>query len=300
MAKLDGAQAAFSLDVDQLRKTYCGSQPGLPTDVVSRKIWAAIIRYRRTGPTSEEEDIHQSAYAAVLAKFAKIVTRFAASGREPTKGNFEAWLTICIRHLVVDTMRRQPPRLSSLEEFGETEWPAQLSDPVRQMRMHVLFATACEGLTPIERDVVEKRLAEREKPAALAAQYGLTVTQIYKMLYEAKLKLRNELIRVIAEEKLAREPALRLRYDAPIAHRCTLKHQCYFYRDPCPLASSADAVDAAHGSLAVEDLGAREKEAADLVRNLLDEWNLPPALNRCYWAATDGRGKTAPVPRISS
>jgi RNA polymerase sigma factor (sigma-70 family) len=289
------AQAEFALDVDTLRVEYFGSQQRLPTDIISRKIWMTIIRYRSGNAISGEQDIHQSAYVMLLTNFAKIVTKFAESGREPTKSNFEAWLTICIRHLVVDTMRRLPSHERSLEEFGEIEWPAPPSDPVRQMRMHLLFSAACDGLTPIERDVIEKRLADGDKPAALAALYGLKVAQIYKLLYQAKLKLRNEMVRTIVEDKLDQKPELRARYKALVEHRCTLKHQCYFYRDPCPLASPAAGLVAAHGGFSDGDLGDREREATDLVRDLLDEWNLPPILDRCYWAATDGGSKTAPT-----
>lgn len=178
----------FSLEIDDLRQTYCEPVAGCPEGVISRKIWLSLARFRGGVQKEDEKDIHQTTYAAVLENLNKIVTRFVASGRDPSQRNFEAWLTTCINHLVVDGLRRQPRHAVSIEESEGFHWPAPETDPQRQMQMHVLFSTACESLTPLERDLIEKRLADRQKPASLAAEHGLSPRQVHKLLYETKLR----------------------------------------------------------------------------------------------------------------
>jgi len=291
-ASLSGSE--FALDLAQLRSTYFDSLSGAPAGVVSRKTWAEIIRFGRKRLKQDEQDLHQSVYAAVLEKFPKIVTEFAKSGREGTKSNFEAWLTVCIRNLVIDSLRRLPAPNASIDDPDVAEIPEPpRADPESQLRMHLLFERACEALPAIQREIVEKRLGDRQKPAALAAQYGLPVAQVYKLIYESKLRLRNEIIRLIVEERFDQRRELKVRYAPFVRQRCSLNRPCHFYSEPCPFASCERVVADAQGGLSLKEARAMDREGADWVRELLEDRGLPAGLLRCFWAATDGRGKNS-------
>jgi RNA polymerase sigma factor (sigma-70 family) len=243
-------------------------------DIIRRKIAGYVQKYRRRIETSGLQDVDREVLVDMLARLPHIVERFLTSGRPWTQQNFESWLSVCIHHKVLDLLRAAPPATEPIDSDTFAGLPAlQPTDPVARARLHEWFAKALAVLDPLSRELLEARLLGGEKPASLAKQHGLPVGRVSDLIFSAKLRLRNEMIAAIAEHALAVRPTDQPRFETLIAATCTRPHRCHAYRHPCPRACDQ------------RDEGALLDDFADFVMVELDAWDLPPSLDRCYWAA---------------
>jgi RNA polymerase sigma factor (sigma-70 family) len=270
---------------NELNPTW--KQPG--QSLASRKICLLIRKRVYSSSPLEPEDLFQEVYERVWRNFDKIETGFRNSGSLQTLTNFEKWLHTTLDHYLVDAIRGAlPPPINPrnlTDEYGGEQMAEYLPDPNRERRLSEWNRQALATLSYIEKNLLVGRLVNGHSVDELASAFGETKATIYRKVYEAKLKFRNEIIRLVVVEHLTRHPDLDAQLQSVITSRCEIGKPCYMYRVNCPEARSAERL--AQGEL--KDITADEvKERLALmqttVESLLDDWDLGRTLDRCFWA----------------
>ena len=258
-------------------------------ETIRRKIAVYVRRYRKLIESGGIQDVDREVLVDMIERLPHIVQRFLDSGRTLTHQNFEAWLSTCIHRKVIDVIGAAPPASLPYDDGIFVGLPAlPPADPVARARSHELLANALAVLDPLSRELLEARLLGGEKPESLAKRHAIPVGRVSDLIASAKLRIRNEVIAAITMHALAVRPNDQARFAATITSTCTRPHRCHAYRHPCPRAHGQGSGGRRNDDLINEvqrNDGSLLDDFADFVMVELDAWDLPPTLNRCYWAA---------------
>lgn len=256
--------------------------------LVSRKI-CLLIR-KRVYPTSSlvPEDLFQEVYSQIWRDFDKVEKGFRESGRPQTWINFEKWLHTSLDHYLIDAIRRsvrQENRDSLAGGSSRENLEEYIPDPVQERRMIEYTQQALATLTQTERDLLVGRLVNEQSVDDLATPFGETKKAVYHRLYKAKLKFRNEMIRLLAVDHLTRYPLIEAQLRLVIMSRCEIGKPCYMYRVNCPKARSAEMLTSGEmKNMAALEIAKRLELLKTTIERVLDDWDLGRTLDRCFWA----------------
>lgn len=273
--------AAFDLPPDESR----WERPG--TAFVSRRL-CAVIRWRRLRDrrvTGLERDLYQEVYRDLWQRFEDIWQSFCGSGRPEGWGAFEAYLHRTLERSLGKAIHRLGPRerVGADQDEGErADRTPQRGDPAGGARDARRLLAALDALAWHEREALLDRHMSGRSTDETATRLGLSRQGVYTLRHRALRRFRQEVIRVVGEDRLRSQGEDPLR-ERLVRERCLAGHRCLMFKIECLTARSFETVAKRVGGLTPQDVAQRLDVWAGQVAEALAQHGIATALDACLW-----------------
>lgn len=237
---------------------------------------------------SDQGFLFQEVFERTSHKFLDILQRFKEGTRNQTWNNFERFLYASIRNVVRDEFRKRG-RKQRMEPLCEDQVieapPTGLLDTDRKQILQQWHQQALDTLSATDREILTARLVDEMNVRDIAEKLQMNALLVSRRLYQAQLKVRNEVIQRMAQRLFSHHPPLEERFRGLVQHLCQERKPCYLYRRVCPKALDIKTLSQKEFlCLEEEKVHQLSVDFEETIREELDNWDLGTSLDRCYWA----------------